>query len=60
MRIPIDLPSSSDSAVDFVALARAHGVAGAAVEGADDIADALRAVMDRGKPYLLEVPLARE
>lgn len=50
----------SEPAVDFVALARAHGVAGAAVEGAADIADALRAAMDRGGPYLLEVPLARE
>lgn len=46
--------------VDFVGLARALGVPGRRVEGADEIGDAVRGAMERARPHLLEVPVAPE
>jgi benzoylformate decarboxylase len=46
-----------DPVVDYVALARSMGVDASAVEKAGDVADAVRAAWDSGRPYLLELPI---
>jgi benzoylformate decarboxylase len=41
--------------IDFVSLAAGYGLPGRRVTNAGDMADALKAAIDAGKPSLLEV-----
>jgi len=45
-------------AVDYVSLARSMGVDADRIESVGDVADAVRAAHDRGRPYLLDLPIA--
>ena len=47
-----------DPPIDYVALAGSMGVGATLVERAADIADAVRAAIDAGKPHLLELPIS--
>ena len=47
-----------DPPVDYLALAQSMGVDATLVEKAHDVGDALRAALDRGRPHLLELPIA--
>ncbi|HEX4820303.1 MAG TPA: thiamine pyrophosphate-binding protein [Acidimicrobiales bacterium] len=44
--------------VDYLALAQSMGVDATLVEKAHDVGDAVRAALDRGRPHLLELPIA--
>lgn len=48
-----------EPAIDFMALAAAHGVAGVRVESIDGMVDALAAALRSDAPTLIEVPVAR-
>ena len=48
----------ADPPVDYVALAQSFGVPSVMVEKAGDLADAVRAGLDRSGPSLIEVPIA--
>jgi benzoylformate decarboxylase len=47
-----------DPPVDFIALAESMGVDATLVEKAGDVGDAVGAALDRGRPHLLELPIA--
>jgi benzoylformate decarboxylase len=47
-----------EPAVDYLALAQSMGVEATLVEKADDVGDAVRAALGRGRPHLLELPIA--
>jgi benzoylformate decarboxylase len=47
-----------DPPVDYVALAGSMGVEAARVDKATDVADAVRAAWETGRPHLLELPIA--
>jgi benzoylformate decarboxylase len=47
-----------DPPVDYLALAQSMGVEATLVEKAHDVGDAVRAALDRGRPHLLELPIA--
>jgi benzoylformate decarboxylase len=47
-----------EPAIDYVALARSMGVEADRVENAGEVGDAVRAAHDRGRPYLLDLPIA--
>jgi len=49
-----------DPPVDFVALAASMGVEATLVEKAVDVGDAVRAALERGRPHLLELPIAAD
>jgi benzoylformate decarboxylase len=49
-----------DPRVDYVQLARAHGVGATRIERLSDIREVLHNVWSRCEPYLLEIPLERE
>lgn len=49
-----------DPAIDFPALAAAHGVAGVRVETLDEVREALATALVSDKPTLIEVVVARE
>lgn len=53
--IGMDLDSP---AVDYLAMARSYGVDATLVEKADDVAGAVEAALARGRPHLLEIPIA--
>jgi benzoylformate decarboxylase len=46
--------------VDYVALAESMGVEADLVEKAGDVGDAVRRAFDRGRPHLLELPIASD
>jgi benzoylformate decarboxylase len=50
-----DLPGMNLPGIDFVSLAAGYGVPGRRVSNAVEMADALKAATDTGKPCLLEV-----
>jgi benzoylformate decarboxylase len=50
-----DLPGMDLPGIDFVALAAGYGVPGRRVHTAAEMAEALKAAIDSGKPSLLEV-----
>jgi benzoylformate decarboxylase len=50
-----DLPGMNLPGIDFLSLAAGYGVPGRRVNNAVDMADALKAAIDAGKPSLLEV-----
>jgi benzoylformate decarboxylase len=47
-----------DPPVDFIALAESMGVDATLVEKAGDVGDAVHGALDRGRPHLLELPIA--
>jgi benzoylformate decarboxylase len=47
-----------DPPIDFLTLARSMGVEATMVNKADDVAGAVRAAWDSGRPHLLELPIA--
>jgi benzoylformate decarboxylase len=47
-----------DPPVDYLALAQSMGVEATLIEKAHDVGDAVRAALDRGRPHLLELPIA--
>ncbi|MEY2433032.1 MAG: benzoylformate decarboxylase [Acidimicrobiaceae bacterium] len=47
-----------DPAIDYLALARSMGVEATLVEKAYDVADAVHAAWDSGRPHLVELPIA--
>lgn len=49
----------TEPAIDFMALAKAHGVAGVAASSIPALIAALRAALARDTPTLIEVPVAR-
>ncbi|MGL5865497.1 MAG: thiamine pyrophosphate-binding protein [Dermatophilaceae bacterium] len=51
-------PAVGFGSVDFVALARANGIAGEHVTSRAELAAALRTAKDSRQPYLVEVPIA--
>ena len=48
----------TEPAIDFVALASSMGVEARRVESEDEVQETLAAALDRGRPLLLEVPIA--
>jgi benzoylformate decarboxylase len=54
LRTP-DLPGMNLPGIDFVSIAAGYGVPGRRVSNAVEMADALKAAIDTGKPSLLEV-----
>jgi hypothetical protein len=52
------LPAMNLPGIDFVSIAAGYGLPGRRVNTAADMADALKAAIDTGKPSLLEVEVA--